>query len=540
MIKDLNRSKPVNDPNRIVVNAYTTIAVIYCAVFFLLFYYVIGGVFMQAVHLIGMVLFIINYVILKATNNFTRATNISLAIGTFIVFSLFASGGWANTGNIWVFTYFPFALFLSKGKQATIWMFVLIAGFLLIVILQILKIIPSPYSTVILLNFFGAILVFITLFFLFLKASNQTEAKLKESEERFRKVFELSSSGICLFSLKTHKILDINEAYLNMLGYEYEEIIGKSAVEVGYMTYDDHQIIQKIFLKSRSLKNYEFTFMKKTGEKGTAFFSLYPIVINGETCIISVVYDITKRLDAEKQKSKLLIDLEKVNAELESFTYSVSHDLRAPLRTISGYTHLLEKEHGTNINEDGKSLMISIKKEALRMGQLIDDLLSFSRLGKGEIKKAEVDVNTLVSSVISDLTNSDFNKGIPDNSKKVIVHELLPTFGDNALLRQVFFNLIANALKFSRKTENPAIEIGSYSEKTENMYYVKDNGVGFDMQYYDKLFKVFQRLHGQEEFEGTGIGLAIISKIVLKHGGKVWAEGKINEGATFYFSLPNI
>lgn len=539
MNKPLNNNKQINDPNIAVTNAYTLIAVLYCIIFFLLFYYIIGGVFLQAVHLIGLICFVINYIILKNTYNYKRASNISLAIGTCIVLSLFATGGWEKTGNIWAFTYLPFALFLSKGKQAIYWMMALLSGFVLIVILQTINVIPSPYPLITLVNFFGAVILFIILFFLFLKASNLTELHLKESEERFRKVFQLSPSGICLFSSENFEILDINKTYLKMIGYDSIDIIGKSAIDIGYMTYEDHKIIKDTFIKHGTLKNYEFTFTKKTGEKGTAIFSLDPIVINGKPCMISVVYDISKRLEAEEQKNKILLDLEKANAELEAFTYSVSHDLRAPLRTISGYTYILEKNHGDNINDDGKSLMVMIKKETLRMGQLIDDLLSFSRLGKGEIKKTPVDINALVNSVILDFSEIDLNhKKIEDESKKIIVHDLLPGYGDIALLRQVFVNLISNAIKFSRKNDHPVIEIGSYSVHSENVYYVKDNGVGFNMQYYEKLFKVFQRLHGQEEFEGTGIGLAIISKIISRHGGRVWAEGKVNGGAAFYFSLP--
>lgn len=539
MNKSLNDNTKINDPNITIVNAYTLIAVLYCITFFLLFRFVIGGVFLQVVHLVGLFCFLINYIILKNTYNYKRATNISLATGTGIVVSLFATGGWENTGHIWAFTYLPFALFLSKGRQGVSWMLILLAGFTLVVILQILNLIPSPYSFITIVNFFGATILFIILFLLFLKAARITEIQLKESEERFRKVFQLSPSGVCLFNAENFQIIDINKTYLKMLGYQYRELIGRSAIEIGYMTYDDHQIIKDTFIKDGSLRNYEFTFTTKTGEKGTAIFSLEPIVINGKPCMISVVYDISSRLEAEEQKNKLLLDLEKANAELESFTYSVSHDLRAPLRTISGYTFLLEKNLGKIIQEEGKDLMVMIKKETLRMGQLIDDLLSFARLGKGEIKKVPVDINALVNSVILDFSEIDRNhKKIEDESKKIIVHDLLPGFGDAALLRQVFINLISNAIKFSRKNNLPIIEIGSYSKEKENVYYVKDNGVGFDMQYYDKLFKVFQRLHGQEEFEGTGIGLAIIDKIVSKHGGKVWAESKVNEGAAFYFSLP--
>ncbi|MCD6017795.1 MAG: domain S-box protein [Bacteroidetes bacterium] len=539
MSKPLTNNNQINDPNIAIVNAYTLIAVLYCITFFLLFYFVIGGIFLQAVHLAGLISFLVNYAVLKKTDNFKRATNISLATGTCIVISLFATGGWEKTGIIWAFTYLPFALFLSKGKQGVFWMLALLSGFVVVVILQAFKLIPSPYPFITLANFFGAMILFNILFFLFLKAANLTEVQLKESEERFRKVFQLSPSGICLFSAENFQIIDINKTYLKMIGYQYEDIIGKSALEIGYMTYDDHEIIKDTFIKHGTLDNYEFTFTKKTGEKGTAIFSLDPIVINGKPCMISVVYDISKRLEAEEQKSKLLLDLEKVNSELESFSYSVSHDLRAPLRTISGYTYILEKNHGDNINDDGKSLMLLIKKETLRMGQLIDDLLSFSRLGKGEIQKTPIEIKDLVDSVLLDFSDTGLsNKKIENGSRKIVIHDLLPGFGDSALLRQVFVNLISNAIKFSRKKDHPVIEIGSFSEDSENVYYVKDNGVGFNMLYYDKLFKVFQRLHGQEEFEGTGIGLAIISKIISRHGGRVWAEGKVDGGAAFYFSLP--
>lgn len=227
------------------------------------------------------------------------------------------------------------------------------------------------------------------------------------------------------------------------------------------------------------------------------------------------------------------IELEIANKDLESFTYSVSHDLRAPLRAINGFTQILEKKYHDKIDNEGRRMMGIVSDNAKKMGQLIDDLLQFSRLGKKEVQKTNIDTKAMVNSIIKEIDKDQWN-----NRAVIKIEDLLPSHGDSALLHQVFYNLITNALKYSRTKENPVIEIGSYSEGKENTYYIKDNGVGFDMQYYDKLFHVFQRLHSAEQFEGTGVGLAIVSKVISRHGGKVWADGKVNEGAIFYFSLP--
>lgn len=227
-------------------------------------------------------------------------------------------------------------------------------------------------------------------------------------------------------------------------------------------------------------------------------------------------------------------DLETANKDLESFSYSVSHDLRAPLRAIIGFLNIWERKTKNSIDPEGKKYMDIVENNAVKMGRLIDDLLAFSRLGKKELKTGKVDVQELVNAVVADIDVAQWNA-----NSKIVVTELLPVVAERNLLYQVFFNLITNALKYSSKKENPVIEIASYRKDNENVYYVKDNGAGFDMAYYDKLFKVFQRMHSAQEYEGTGIGLAIVHRIIIKHGGRVWAEGKENEGATFYFSLPN-
>lgn len=224
-------------------------------------------------------------------------------------------------------------------------------------------------------------------------------------------------------------------------------------------------------------------------------------------------------------------ELIRINQELESFSYSVSHDLRAPLRAISGFARLLKEGYNDKLDDEGKRILGIIGNNGMKMGKLIDDLLAFSRLGRKELEKKLVDMNELVANVIVDIEKT------LKHAASINIEELPPTHTEETLMDQVWCNLITNALKYSSKKENPEIHIGCFEDQKEgNIYFVKDNGVGFDMNYYDKLFGVFQRLHSAEEFEGTGIGLAIVHRIVSKHGGRIWAEGKPDEGATFYFT----
>jgi len=227
--------------------------------------------------------------------------------------------------------------------------------------------------------------------------------------------------------------------------------------------------------------------------------------------------------------------LEAVNKELGSFSYSVSHDLRAPIRAINGYARILEDDYAGKFDEDGTVALNAIIRNSKKMGQLIDDLLAFSKLGRKEVTVSNINMKVLVKSVKDDLLFDD-----KENKTEFKIDTLPPAKGDQSLIKQVWINLISNAIKYSKNKAGATVEIGASEKGNEIVYYVKDNGAGFDMQYYDKLFGVFQRLHSQEEFEGTGIGLAIVQKIVSRHKGSVWAESILDKGATFYFSLPDI
>ncbi len=244
--------------------------------------------------------------------------------------------------------------------------------------------------------------------------------------------------------------------------------------------------------------------------------------------------------EMEQRVKERTRELEAANKELESFSYSVSHDMRAPLRAVSGFSNLVTKRYADKLDDDGKDALRTINSEAARMGQLIDDLLAFSRLGKKEVQKARVDMNSLVENAVKEIIGLERGELKTSISLDSITIDKLPDAnGDSVLLRQVLINLISNAVKYSGHNPNPKVHIGSFPQNGRTVYYIEDNGVGFDMQYYHKLFGVFQRLHSQPEFSGTGIGLAIVQKIISRHGGKVWAESKLNEGAKFYFSLPN-
>jgi PAS domain S-box-containing protein len=224
-------------------------------------------------------------------------------------------------------------------------------------------------------------------------------------------------------------------------------------------------------------------------------------------------------------------ELQSTIRDLQTFSYSISHDLRTPLRSINSFASVLLEDYSAQLDEEGKRLVGAIVQRTVTMGALIDDLLSFSRISRQQLNVQPIDMTELAQEVIEML---------PGNAGRVdfTVPPLPKAWGDRSMIAQVLENLIANAVKFSQKVEQPKVELGSFAGKGEEVYFVKDNGIGFDMKYVDAIFGVFQRLHSSEDFEGTGVGLAIVEQIVTKHGGRVWAEGRPGEGATFYFSLP--
>ena len=271
--------------------------------------------------------------------------------------------------------------------------------------------------------------------------------------------------------------------------------------------------------------------LRKDGAEFPVEIGLNPLETAEGMFVLGAIVDMTARKRDEIALRERGAQLEAANKELESFAYSVSHDLRSPLRAVDGFSRILVEDYGPKLDDEGRRVIQVIRDGTQKMGRLIDDLLAFSRLGRVSLAANRIDMEALAGEVFTELASSGAKC-------EFMLKAMPPALGDRALLRQVWVNLLSNAIKFTGKNDQPTIEAGGHADGAENCYYVKDNGAGFDMRYYDKLFGVFQRLHTTEQFPGTGVGLAIVQRVVSRHGGRVWAEGKLNEGATFYFALP--
>jgi len=393
----------------------------------------------------------------------------------------------------------------------------------------------------------------------------------------YRLLFE-TAPGPYLILTPDLTIVAVNEAYLTATMTKREEIVGRGLFEVFPDNPDDpaatgvrnlrtslDRVRERRAPDTMAVQKYD---IRRPESAGGGFEERYWSPTNvpvfdaqGKLAyIIHHVEDVTefvrlKRLDgerhrltaelrnrAEKMEAEVYARaqevaetsrlLEQANAELESFSYSVSHDLRAPLRAINGFSLALLEDYGTTLPPDGQALLARVRENTKRMAQLIDDLLVFSRLGRKPLEMGPVDLASLVQSLVQELRQAD-----PKREIEIVVHSLPATLGDAGLLRQALSNLIENAFKFTRRQPKGRIEIGSRVEGAETVYYVRDNGAGFDMKYASKLFGVFQRLHAESDFEGTGVGLALVQRIVHRHGGRVWAQAAVDQGATFYFTL---
>jgi two-component system sensor histidine kinase/response regulator len=257
------------------------------------------------------------------------------------------------------------------------------------------------------------------------------------------------------------------------------------------------------------------------------FKPLQPDILRSK---VSVFVDLARTTGVVRKQAA---ELEAANKDLESFSFSVSHDLRAPLRAIGAYSNILQESCGDKLGDDNNRVLVKIIESVQRMETLIADLLAFSQFGRQPLSAREIDMDALAREVVDEL------RSVPGQRVPQCVFKPLPVgWGDGSLIRQVWLNLLSNAIKFTGARETPLIELGGSSEDSRTLYYVKDNGAGFDMRYYPKMFGVFQRLHSTSEFPGTGVGLAIVQRIVVRHGGRAWAEGIPGEGATFYFALP--
>ncbi|MFA5003088.1 MAG: ATP-binding protein, partial [Methanolinea sp.] len=288
----------------------------------------------------------------------------------------------------------------------------------------------------------------------------------------------------------------------------------------------------------------EYQMIRKDGSMLFGMVYSSPIEKDGKILgIRGILVDITKLKQVEDDLRRLneeletrvavrTADLEVANRELEAFSYSVSHDLRAPLRAIDGFSSILMTEHASTLDPAIRDLLERIRMNAQKMGQLIDSILNFSRMSRQPLKKERLYPGQIVNEVLEELKSQQEQRNV-----EIRVGTLAPCDGDPALIKQVFTNLISNALKFTRKRAHALIEVYSHEQEGKTVYVIRDNGVGFDMRYAKKLFSVFQRLHEEKEYEGTGIGLAIVYRIVQRHGGKIWIESEVDKGTVVYFTL---
>lgn len=286
--------------------------------------------------------------------------------------------------------------------------------------------------------------------------------------------------------------------------------------EIGYLVDAINDMLAEVGRRQEALEESNVTLGREMAERARAEDQLRELNV-----------ELERRVEARTAQ------LETANRELESFSYSVSHDLRAPVRAIIGFSRMLSEEHIAQLNQEAQRLLGIVQGEAHRMGELIDDLLAFSRLGRQAMQKADLDMTQMARATYEGLAAQQ-----PDGNVAFHLGSLPRARGDRVLLGQVWANLLSNALKFSAKQAQPRIEVSAVSDEKEHIYFVRDNGVGFDPRYQSKLYGVFQRLHESSEFPGTGVGLALVHRIVARHGGRVWADSKPNEGATFYFTLP--
>ncbi|MEI6682511.1 MAG: PAS domain S-box protein [Bacteroidota bacterium] len=331
-------------------------------------------------------------------------------------------------------------------------------------------------------------------------------------------------------------IMEINDTELEWLGYSRNEIVGKININDLFTETSKHVFTDKYlnFKDKGFSRDLELEFVTRSNMIFPVLVSSMAIYDHDGTYVksrSSVVNfkEVKRAREGLIEKARLL---EETNLELEAFTYSVSHDLRAPLRAIDGYTRILVEDYGAQLNKDAISVAAVIRENTHKMGNLIDDLLAFSRLGKTEMFKARVDTQELIDECLVELKTT-----IPEKTIVSVKSPLLHVEADRSLLKQVWINLLSNAIKFSSKVVKPEIEISCTRENDQAVFKIRDNGVGFDMKYSKKLFGVFQRIHSQREFEGTGVGLAIVHRIITRHGGSVWADSEPVKGATFYFKL---
>ena len=374
----------------------------------------------------------------------------------------------------------------------------------------------------------------------------KAEKALQESEERFRFAFHTSPDSININRLADGAYIDINKGFTRILGYTREDVIGESSLSLNiWKNPDDRKRLVEGLTQKGYVENLEAEFVGKDGKVIVGLMSANIMQINDESVLLSVTRDITERKHIENELKQYRTHLEEMvkirtealeakNKEMETFTYSVSHDLKAPLRGIDGYSRLLEEEYADKLDAEGLLFLKNVRQSTSQMNQLIEDLLAYSRMERRDIQPVSIDLRPMIDILVShrahDIEAGHINVSV--NLPFQNVHSDIET------LRQVLGNYLDNAVKFARRDTSTIIEVGGRENDEAWTLWVKDNGIGFDPQYVDRIFEIFQRLHRVEDFPGTGIGLAIARKAIERIGGRVWAESSPGNGATFFIDIP--
>ena len=364
-------------------------------------------------------------------------------------------------------------------------------------------------------------------------------AQLQESEEKFSKAFLNSPAAVSIASLPDGRYINVNDALAKLTGYNKEELLGHTSVELGLVDQASRDKIIEATRKYGFARNVEIQIRTKSQQTAEVLASIEQIEIGGKPCMLSVNYDITENKRAEAKVRQLnrdleqrQVELEAANKELEAFSYSVSHDLRAPLRSIDGFSYAVLEDYGQFLPPQGRNYLERVRGAAQRMAELIDDLLNLSRITRASLQYKSFDLSGMVGDIARALQGSQ-----PERKVGFSIAPDLLVEADPNLMRIALENLLGNAWKFTSKQEHAVIEFGIQNKEKRPAYFIHDNGAGFDMAYAGKLFGVFQRLHSMNDFPGTGVGLATVKRIVNIHGGEIWAESAEGKGATFYFTL---
>jgi PAS domain S-box-containing protein len=370
------------------------------------------------------------------------------------------------------------------------------------------------------------------------------EQALRDNEQKFSIMFDKAPFSAALSKLPDGKLVNVNEAFERAFGFSKDEAIGKTSSELGFNRDQENRARTLAELKAHGfVHDLELRLFTKVGAERIFLVNIDTVEIGGEKYILQTTQDITERKLAEEEVRRLNAELEQrvrartaqlesANKEMEAFSYSVSHDLRAPLRGIDGFSQALLRDSTDQLSEESKHYLERILVNTRQMNELINDLLELSRVTRRELTHDQVNLSAIATDIANELKRSQSERNV-----EFIIADNATAEGDSHLLRIVLQNLLDNAWKFTGSRESAHVEFGIKKDTDQQVFFVRDNGVGFDMAYRDKLFGAFQRLHSVNEFPGTGIGLATVQRIIHRHGGRIWAEAEPDKGAAFYFTL---